>query len=155
MPERLRIAVTGLAATYPFGGVFWDYIQYPLGFHRLGHDVLYIEDTGRWNYDPSAQTFTDNGRANANANASASACPALACVAERIAHQAHRDDTRFLIVSIGQRADQRLDVGLLKIMPPAWRGSPQGCRPNSRLSPGSQPRGGEQHSPDLLCPVPA
>src|SRR5256885_12837711 len=61
-----RIVVTGLAATYPFGGVFWDYIQYPLGLLRLGHDVLYLEDTGRWNYDPSAQTFTDNGRANAN-----------------------------------------------------------------------------------------
>ena len=27
----LRIVTTGLAVTYPFGGVFWDYIQYPLG----------------------------------------------------------------------------------------------------------------------------
>src|SRR5690606_20573044 len=44
MPDSLRIVVTGLAATYPFGGVFWDYIQYVLGFHRLGHDVLYLED---------------------------------------------------------------------------------------------------------------
>ena len=55
-----RIVVTGLAATYPFGGVFWDYAQYTLGFHRLGHDVLYLEDTGKWVYDPTAQTFTDN-----------------------------------------------------------------------------------------------
>jgi hypothetical protein len=67
MPERLRIAVTGLAATYPFGGVFWDYLQYPLGFHRLGHDVLYLEDTGRWVYDPNVHTFTEDGRSNANA----------------------------------------------------------------------------------------
>jgi hypothetical protein len=65
MPERLRIAVTGLAATYPFGGVFWDYFQYPLGFHRLGHDVLYIEDTGKWMYDPQAQTFVADGANNA------------------------------------------------------------------------------------------
>src|SRR5438445_9991880 len=65
MPTRLRIAVTGLAATYPFGGVFWDYIQYPLGLHRLGHDVLYLEDTGKWVYDPAAQTFLEDGSANA------------------------------------------------------------------------------------------
>ena len=65
MPERLRIAVTGLAATYPFGGVFWDYLQYPLGLHRLGHDVLYLEDTGRWVYDPNVHTFTEDGRSNA------------------------------------------------------------------------------------------
>lgn len=65
MNSRLRIAVTGLAATYPFGGVFWDYLQYVLGFHRLGHDVLYIEDTGKWCYDPATCTFVENGSNNA------------------------------------------------------------------------------------------
>lgn len=65
MAAPLRIAVTGLAATYPFGGVFWDYVQYVLGFHRLGHEVLYIEDTGRWCYSPQAQTFVEDGRDNA------------------------------------------------------------------------------------------
>jgi hypothetical protein len=64
-PSPLRIAVTGLAATYPFGGVFWDYVQYVLGFLDLGHDVLYVEDTGRWCYDPLAQTFVENGEQNA------------------------------------------------------------------------------------------
>jgi hypothetical protein len=63
--SRVRIAVTGLAATYPFGGVFWDYLQYPLGLRRLGHDVLYIEDTGKWCYDPTAGTFVEDGRSNA------------------------------------------------------------------------------------------
>ena len=29
----------------PAGGVTWDYLQYPLGFALLGHDVYYIEDT--------------------------------------------------------------------------------------------------------------
>jgi hypothetical protein len=62
---RLRIVVTGLAATYPFGGVFWDYLQYPLGLHRLGHDVLYLEDTGKWCYEPAAYTFVESGAANA------------------------------------------------------------------------------------------
>ncbi|MGH3518747.1 MAG: glycosyltransferase [Haloechinothrix sp.] len=65
MNAGLRIAVTGLAGTYPFGGVFWDYLQYAVGLRRLGHDVLYLEDTGKWCYDPQVATFTDNGRRNA------------------------------------------------------------------------------------------
>ena len=48
---RLRIVVSGLAATYPLGGAFWDYLQYVIGLHRLGHDVLDLEDTGSWCYD--------------------------------------------------------------------------------------------------------
>ncbi len=63
--KSLRIAVTGLAATYPFGGVFWDYLQYPLGFQKLGHQVLYLEDTGKWCYDPAAATFVESGARNA------------------------------------------------------------------------------------------
>jgi hypothetical protein len=66
MTSALRIIVTGLAATYPFGGVFWDYLQYPLGLRRLGHDVLYIEDTGKWCYDPRAGTFVEDGAWNAS-----------------------------------------------------------------------------------------
>ena len=65
MRTRLRIAVTGLAATYPLGGVFWDHLQWVLGFVRLGHDVLYVEDTGRWVYDPMAGTFVESGAQNA------------------------------------------------------------------------------------------
>jgi hypothetical protein len=62
---RLRIIVTGLAATYPLGGVFWDYLQYVLGFARLGHEVLYLEDTARWCYDPDQSTFIESGSGNA------------------------------------------------------------------------------------------
>lgn len=61
----MKILVTGLAATYPFGGVFWDYMQYVLGFFKMGHEVLYIEDTGKWCYDPVASTFVEDGRRNA------------------------------------------------------------------------------------------
>jgi hypothetical protein len=49
---RLRILVTGLIAQYPLGGVAWDYVQYPVGLARLGHDVYYLEDTGQWPYNP-------------------------------------------------------------------------------------------------------
>ena len=61
----LRIVVSGLAATYPLGGVFWDYLQYVVGFQRLGHDVLYVEDCGRWCYDPEKQTFVEDSERNA------------------------------------------------------------------------------------------
>ena len=61
----LRVVVTGLAATYPLGGVFWDYLQYPLGLRRLGHDTLYLEDTGKWCYDAEAGTFVEDGAGNA------------------------------------------------------------------------------------------
>lgn len=61
---RLRIVVSGYAVAYPFGGVFWDYMQYVLGFARLGHDVLYVEDTGRWVYDPVAATFVEDALRN-------------------------------------------------------------------------------------------
>jgi hypothetical protein len=56
----MRIVVTGLIATYPLGGVAWDYVAYVAGFARLGHEVFYLEDTGGWLYDPRAQTFTDD-----------------------------------------------------------------------------------------------
>ncbi len=52
MAERLRIVVTGLIAQHPrLGGVAWDYVQYPAGLARLGHDVTYIEDSGEWPYN--------------------------------------------------------------------------------------------------------
>jgi hypothetical protein len=65
MTEGLRIVVTGLAATYPLGGVFWDYMHFVLGFHRLGHDVLYLEDPGYWGYDPGSGTFVESGERSA------------------------------------------------------------------------------------------
>jgi len=56
----MRILVTGLIATYPVGGVTWDYLQYVHGFTALGHDVTYLEDTGQWVYSPRLQTFTED-----------------------------------------------------------------------------------------------
>jgi hypothetical protein len=65
----MRIIVTGLIATYPLGGVSWDYVQYIKGLHLLGHEVFYLEDTGKWGenseergkwvYNPQLGTFTD------------------------------------------------------------------------------------------------
>ena len=58
--QKLRIIVAGMAAQYPVGGVAWDYLQYPIGLARLGHDVVYHEDTWCWPYDPTERTMTDD-----------------------------------------------------------------------------------------------
>ncbi len=60
----MRIVVTGLVASFPLGGVAWDYLAYVDGFRRLGCEVLYLEDTGQWLYDPWRETFTGDGSAN-------------------------------------------------------------------------------------------
>ena len=56
----MRIVVTGLIASYPLGGVSWDYVQYIQGLQLLGHDVIYLEDTGQWVYNPDLRSFTED-----------------------------------------------------------------------------------------------
>ena len=58
-PSSLRIVVTGIVASVPIGGVAWDYFQYLIGLARLGHDVVYHEDTWNWPYDPLKATAVD------------------------------------------------------------------------------------------------
>jgi hypothetical protein len=55
----MKAIVTGMIATYPMGGVAWDYCQYAAGFERLGLEVYYLEDTGvpTCAYNPTTGTF--------------------------------------------------------------------------------------------------
>lgn len=62
MRSQLRIVVTGLIAQYPLGGVTWDYLQYVLGLHRMGHDVYYLEDTGMWPFHPREGGLAEDPR---------------------------------------------------------------------------------------------
>jgi hypothetical protein len=61
----LKVIVTGLVATYPVGGVAWDYLQYVQGFRALGCEVYYLEDTGQWLYDPARETFSPDASGGA------------------------------------------------------------------------------------------
>ena len=56
----MRAVVTGAIATYPVGGVAWDYGQYALGLERLGFEVYYLEDTGLSSYDAAKREFTED-----------------------------------------------------------------------------------------------
>jgi hypothetical protein len=49
-----------MIATYPLGGVAWDYGQYLLGLARLGFEVVYLEDTGGQTYDPGRKEYGDD-----------------------------------------------------------------------------------------------
>src|SRR6478672_13138733 len=56
----MRAVVTGMIATYPVGGVAWDYGQYALGLEQLGFEVYYLEDTGTETYDPSRKCYGED-----------------------------------------------------------------------------------------------
>lgn len=56
----MKAIVTGMIATYPVGGVAWDYAQYILGLRELGFDVYYVEDTGLDTYDPPRATYSED-----------------------------------------------------------------------------------------------
>jgi len=56
----VKAVVTGMIATYPVGGVAWDYGQYALGLERLGFEVVYLEDTGGPTYDPVAEAYGED-----------------------------------------------------------------------------------------------
>jgi hypothetical protein len=56
----VRIVVAGIIARYPFGGVTWCSLMYLLGLRHLGHEVIYIEDTGECIYDPEQNTRSED-----------------------------------------------------------------------------------------------
>src|SRR5690242_6638008 len=62
MGTRPCAIVTGMIATYPVGGVAWDYGQYALGLEELGFDVFYLEDTGGPTYDPEKREYGEDCR---------------------------------------------------------------------------------------------
>ena len=57
---RLRIVVLGYVVRGPLGGLVWHHLQYVLGLHRLGHDVVFVEEGGAEPdlYDPDRDDMT-------------------------------------------------------------------------------------------------
>ncbi len=62
MTRRLRLVVLGTIGGCPFGGHTWSFLNWLRGFHRLGHEVWYVEDQAAWPYDPEQNTTTDDCR---------------------------------------------------------------------------------------------
>ena len=64
MPAKGKIIVFGILFWYPLAGVTYQFLHYLLGLRRLGYDPYYIEDSGRWIYDPRINEFSPDVTGN-------------------------------------------------------------------------------------------
>ena len=63
-PSRGKIIVFGILFWYPLAGVTYQFLHYLIGLRRLGYDPYYIEDSGRWVYDPCKNDLSPDASAN-------------------------------------------------------------------------------------------
>jgi hypothetical protein len=66
-PTRGRIIVFGILFWYPLAGVTCQFLHYLIALRRLGYDPYYIEDSGRWVYDPSLNDLSPDATRNIEA----------------------------------------------------------------------------------------
>jgi hypothetical protein len=59
-----KILVFGILFWYPLAGVTYQFLHYLIGLRRLGYDPYYIEDSGRWIYDPRINEFSPDVSGN-------------------------------------------------------------------------------------------
>jgi len=63
-PPKGKIIVFGILFWYPLAGVTYQFLHYLLGLRRLGYDPYYIEDSGRWIYDPRLNDLSPDASGN-------------------------------------------------------------------------------------------
>jgi hypothetical protein len=61
------IIVFGILFWFPLAGVTYQFLHFLLGLRRLGYDPFYIEDSGRWIYDPKLNDLSPDATGNLNA----------------------------------------------------------------------------------------
>jgi hypothetical protein len=54
----MRIVVLGEMGGSPYAGMTWLHLNWMRPLMQLGHDVWYVEDNGKWPYDPTLNTIT-------------------------------------------------------------------------------------------------
>jgi hypothetical protein len=59
-----KIIVFGILFFYPLAGVTYQFLHYLIGLRRLGYDPYYIEDSGRWIYDPVLNDMSPDATRN-------------------------------------------------------------------------------------------
>lgn len=59
-----KIVVFGILFWYPLAGVTYQFLHYLIGLRELGYDSYYVEDSGRWVYDPRINDLTPDAAAN-------------------------------------------------------------------------------------------
>ena len=63
-PTRGRVIVFGILFWYPLAGVTYQFLHYLLALRRLGYDPYYVEDSGRWIYDPALNDLSPDAAGN-------------------------------------------------------------------------------------------
>ncbi len=66
-PRKGKIIVFGILFWYPLAGVTYQFLHYLIGLRRLGYDPYYIEDSGRWVYDPRLNDLSPDASGNVEA----------------------------------------------------------------------------------------
>src|SRR5438034_11586536 len=66
-PRKAKIIVSGILFWFPLAGVTYQFLHYLLGLRRLGYDPYYIEDSGRWIYDPALNDLSPDAAPNLSA----------------------------------------------------------------------------------------
>jgi len=62
-----KIIVFGILFWFPLAGVTYQFLHYLLGLRRLGYDPYYIEDSGRWIYNPVLNDLSPDATPNLKA----------------------------------------------------------------------------------------
>jgi hypothetical protein len=63
-PRKGKLIVSGILFWYPLAGVTYQFLHYLIGLRRLGYDPYYIEDSGRWVYDPRLNDISADASSN-------------------------------------------------------------------------------------------
>lgn len=60
--NSLRIVIAGYIVGGPLGGLVWHHLQYVIGLYKLGHDVLFVEDSNDYPscYNPETNEISTN-----------------------------------------------------------------------------------------------
>ncbi len=61
-PRKGKIIVFGILFWYPLAGVTYQFLHYLIALRRLGYDPYYVEDSGRWVYDPRINDLSPGRR---------------------------------------------------------------------------------------------
>src|SRR5260370_752554 len=112
-PRKGKILVFGILFWYPLAGVTYQFLHYLLALRRLGYDPYYVEDSGRWVYDPRLNDLSPDASGNV-----AAVVPVLEAhgFGERWAFRGHYPDgrcysmTEAQILRLYREADAFLNV---------------------------------------------
>jgi hypothetical protein len=63
-PHKGKIIVFGILFWYPLAGVTFQFLHYLVALRRLGYDPYYVEDSGRWVYDPRLNDLSPDASGN-------------------------------------------------------------------------------------------